>query len=170
MSINQGAIIRGDPDLITLGHGTAIRTGATLGIISGGSITMGDKCIVHTGAMILTYSGDIVIGNNVSVNYYTILYGHGGLTIGNNVLIAAHVVVIPSNHIFDSLDVPINEQHERRKGIVIGSDVWIGANATILDGVTVGDGAVIGAGSVVTKDIPPYSINVGNPAKVIRMR
>lgn len=57
-----------------------------------------------------------------------------------------------------------------RKPVIIGNDVWIGTNVVILRGVTIGDGAVIGAGAVVTKDIPPYAIAVGNPAKVIKYR
>lgn len=58
----------------------------------------------------------------------------------------------------------------KKNNLVIGNDVWIGANVVVLRGVTIGDGAIIGAGSVVTKDVPPYSIAVGNPAKVIKYR
>ncbi len=61
--------------------------------------------------------------------------------------------------------------HPATKGdVIIGNDVWIGTRATILSGLKIGDGAVIGAGSVVTKDVPPYAIVAGNPAKIIRMR
>ena len=59
---------------------------------------------------------------------------------------------------------------ENHKPVFIGNDVWIGLNAIIMDGVTIGDGAVIGAGAVVTKDIPPYAIAVGVPAKIIKYR
>ncbi|QBJ97854.1 CatB-related O-acetyltransferase [Rhodococcus sp. ABRD24] len=63
------------------------------------------------------------------------------------------------------------DRHPLCKGdIVIGSDVWIGARATILSGVTIGDGAIVGAGAVIAKDVPPYSIAVGNPARVVRKR
>ncbi len=63
------------------------------------------------------------------------------------------------------------EEQRRTKGdVIIGNDVWIGLNSLILSGVTIGDGAVIGAGSVVTKDVPPYAIVGGNPAKLIRYR
>ena len=86
---------------------------------------------------------------------------------GKHVLLAANCYIGGAQHQFDRLDVPIMRQgYESRGGVVIEDDVWLGANVIILDGVTVGTGSVIGAGSVVTKDIPPYSIAVGVPAKV----
>lgn len=84
--------------------------------------------------------------------------------------IAAHTVIIPANHNFDRMDLPISRQGLTTKGINIGNDVWIGANVVILDGVEIGDGCVIGASSVVTKSIPNNSVAVGNPAKVIKSR
>jgi acetyltransferase-like isoleucine patch superfamily enzyme len=96
-----------------------------------------------------------------------VLYGHGGLRIGNFVRIATHCVLVPANHGFDRLDVPIARQPVQALGITIEDDVWIGANSVVLDGVTIGRGAIIGAGTVVTKDVRPYAICVGNPARVI---
>lgn len=76
----------------------------------------------------------------------------------------------PFRIVFD-LTLANSDGHPKTKGITtIGSDVWIGHGATILSGVTVGDGAIIGANAVVAKDVPPYSVVVGNPAKVIRLR
>jgi acetyltransferase-like isoleucine patch superfamily enzyme len=98
------------------------------------------------------------------------LNGQGGLEIGNDCLIASHVVFIPENHVFDRRDVAIREQGGTRKGIRIGDDVWLATGAVVLDGVSIGRGAVIGAGSVVTKDIPDYAIAVGVPARVIGQR
>jgi acetyltransferase-like isoleucine patch superfamily enzyme len=86
------------------------------------------------------------------------------------VRIATHCVIVPANHRFDSLDVPIARQPVVAKGISVEDDVWIGANSVILDGVTIGTGSVIGAGSVVTRDIQPFSVCVGNPARVIGIR
>ena len=85
-------------------------------------------------------------------------------------MIAAHTTVIPSNHIFASCDLPIREQGLTCKGIVIEDDVWIGTGVKILDGITIGKGSVIGAGTVLTKSIEPYSVVVGVPGRVIRMR
>jgi len=167
--VHPGAIIEGDPKRITIGAGTIIMAGAILSVKYGGSIVLGEKCIIWRGAMLDTWGGNIVLGDNCGVNPYTILYGHGGLTIGNDVMIAAHSVVIPANHGMCA-GASMREQAMTKKGIIIGDDVWIGANVTVLDGVRIGDGAVIGAGSVVTRDVMPYSVNVGSPAKMIRMR
>jgi acetyltransferase-like isoleucine patch superfamily enzyme len=120
--------------------------------------------------MLITYGGDIDIGVNCSVNPYCVLYGLGGLKIGDNVRIAAHTVIVPANHTFDDPSIPICRQPETKKGIIIEDDVWIGAGCRILDGVRIGRGSVIGAGSVVTKSIPEMSVAVGVPARVIRRR
>ena len=91
--------------------------------------------------------------------------------IGKNVLMAPEVVIIAENHRFDRTDVPIRTQSTKRSPAVrISDDVWIGLRAVILPGVQVGRGAVIGAGAIVTKDVLPYSVVAGNPAKIIKMR
>jgi acetyltransferase-like isoleucine patch superfamily enzyme len=120
--------------------------------------------------MLSTSGGWIKIGNNCTVNSFAVLYGHGGLEIGNGVRISAHVVIVPMNHIYKNPAIPIWMQGETRKGIKIEDDVWIGAGAKVLDGVKIGKGSVIGAGAVVTEDIPSYSVAVGVPAKVIKKR
>lgn len=74
------------------------------------------------------------------------------------------------NHFFLSKKFLLEDRYDQFAIVTIGNDVWIGANVTIVNGVTIGDGAVIGANSIVTKDIPPYSIYGGVPAKCIRMR
>lgn len=74
------------------------------------------------------------------------------------------------NHGIDSLDIPIRAQAHTSKGVEIGSDVWIGTHAVILDGCNIGDHSVIAAGAVVTKSFPEYSIIGGNPARLIRDR
>ena len=85
-------------------------------------------------------------------------------------MIASGVAIVPSQHTFLSRENPIRYQPSSAVGITIGSGVWIGVKATVLDGVAIGEGCVIGAGSVVTKNIPPYTVAVGVPARVIRER
>ncbi|MET0658533.1 MAG: DapH/DapD/GlmU-related protein [Steroidobacteraceae bacterium] len=153
-----------------VGRTTRIHPFSSASIVKGGSITIGEHCHIHRGAMLATYGGEIRIGDNSTVNPYSVLYGHGGLRIGNFVRIATHCVFIPANHGFDQLDVPIARQPVEALGITIEDDVWIGANSVVLDGVTIGQGSIIGAGSVVTKSVRPYSICVGNPARVIADR
>ncbi|WP_433833681.1 acyltransferase [Flavobacterium anhuiense] len=136
----------------------------------GGSIVIGKHSELLYGVILMTYGGNIKVGNFCSINPYSILYGHGNLTIGDNVLIAGHVMIIPANHRFDDLNIPINKQGENRKGIVINNNVWIGAGCRILDGVIIGEGAIIAAGSVVTKNVLENTIVGGVPAKLIKIR
>lgn len=136
----------------------------------GGSIKIGKSSEVLYGVICMTYGGSIEIGENCSINPYTVLYGHGGLKIGNNVLIAGHCLIIPANHKFENLNIPINSQGESRKGIIIEDNVWIGAGCRILDGVTIGSGSIVAAGAVVNNNVPENSIVGGVPAKIIRTR
>jgi acetyltransferase-like isoleucine patch superfamily enzyme len=98
------------------------------------------------------------------------LYGTGGIRVGNYVRIAAHNVIVASSHQYGSTEIPIKQQGFSAKGIVIEDDVWIGAGCRILDGVRIGRGAIIAAGAVITKDVEPFDIVGGVPAKVIRNR
>ncbi len=143
---------------------------ARIAVVKGGSITIGRSFGIGEYSMVQTYGGEIKIGNSVSVQAGCMLYGHGGLTIGHRVSIATQTVIVPSNHNFDSMDIPIRLQGDSGKGITIGNDVWIGAGCKILDGVTIGSNSVIGAGSVVTRSIPERSIVAGVPARVIKKR
>lgn len=110
----------------------------------------------------------LIIESNVSINRNTVI--RGKVHIGSDCAIAPNCMIIGTNHRFTDIDVNIKEQGNTTKGVEIKSNVWIGANSVVLDGVTIGTGCVIGAGSVVTKDIPPYSIAVGNPCRVIKTR
>ncbi|MBE9205786.1 acyltransferase [Nostoc sp. LEGE 06077] len=96
--------------------------------------------------------------------------GPGDITIGKRCLIAAHSGIYANNHNFSNPLEPIKSQGITRQGIVIADDCWLGHGVTVLDGVTIGEGSVIGAGAVVTKDIPPFSVAIGVPARVIKNR
>ncbi|NJM72477.1 MAG: acyltransferase [Scytonema sp. RU_4_4] len=85
-------------------------------------------------------------------------------------MIASHTGIYANNHNFADLTRPMKSQGVTSKGIVIENDCWLGTGVKVLDGVRIGCGSVIGAGAVVTKDIPPYSIAVGVPARVIAQR
>jgi len=136
----------------------------------GGKIKLGESVEIHKGVFISSYGGSISIGNYCSINPNSILYGHGNIKIGNYVRIAANTIIIPANHIFSNKEQNIMDQGETRKGIIIDDNVWVGANVIILDGVIIGEGSVIGAGSIVTKSIPPFSVAVGSPAKILKQR
>ncbi len=134
------------------------------------SILIGRKCYIHDNTLIKAFGGNVEIGDKTSINDFCVLYGHGGLKIGNFCRIATHSIFISANHTFSDRNKLIMNQPVTKKGIIIEDDVWIGAGVKVLDGVRIGKGSVIGAGSVVTKDIPPYSIAVGLPARVIKKR
>lgn len=120
--------------------------------------------------------GNVEIGDHSSVQYTTMVVGYadaegkGKITIGNGVRIAGHCMIISANHRYEDPDTPIHKQGMNCADITIEDDVWIGGGVHINAGVTIGKGCVIGAGSVVTHDIPPYSVAVGVPARVIKKR
>lgn len=135
-----------------------------------GKLLLKEKTKISFGSAIKCYGGSVLISKNTFIGEYVIIYGHGGVEIGSNTLIAMHTCILSSNHTIPSKNEKIRYNPDILLPTKIGSDVWVGANCTILGGVNIGDGAVIGAGSVVTKDVPPYAIVVGNPAKVIKDR
>jgi acetyltransferase-like isoleucine patch superfamily enzyme len=139
-----------------------------------GRITLGPDCTIAPGTVI---QGNIEMGTNCSVQTGSILIGYGTaddpagrIKLGDNVRIAPYVQMIGGNHRFADPDTPITRQGMDCKPIILGDDVWVAGRATIMAGVTVGTGAVIGAGAVVTKDVPPYAVVGGVPAKIIKYR
>ena len=114
------------------------------------------------------FSPDLRIGDHCQINQRVMVHA---AEIGDYVMIAPDVVFLDRFHIFDRTDVPMAKQGaSARKKIVIGSDVWIGQRAILMPGISVGDGAIVGAGAVVTRDIPPYAIVAGIPARIVRFR
>jgi acetyltransferase-like isoleucine patch superfamily enzyme len=113
----------------------------------------------------MTYPGKISIGNYSHINQGCLLDGRGNIIIGNSVSISHRVSIITLSHDVDDMAFKI-----RSAPVIIGDYVWIGINATILQGVKIGEGAVVAAGAVVTKDVDPYTIVGGIPAKQIGIR
>lgn len=113
---------------------------------------------------------NLVIGDDVDFALNVLVTTTGGVNIGDRVLIGYRTQILSSNHMIPDAQHRIFDAGHNNAPVIIANDVWIGASCIILPGVTIGEGAVIAAGSVVTKDIPPYSICAGVPAKVIKMR
>ena len=155
---------------VRLGLRARIEEGAFLSPGRSGLIEAGEDLRLHRGAILACYGGTIRFGDRCGVGPYSVLYGHGGLVIGNDVRIAAHVVIIPANHIFDDPLEPISSQGLTKQGVRIGDDVWIGAGARILDGVQIADGCVIAAGAVVTRSTEPLGVYAGVPARRVAVR
>lgn len=115
------------------------------------------------------FTPELEIGNNSGVGIDCEVYGP--VTIGNNVMMGPEVVIYTSGHKYDRIDIPMMEQGSSEiQPVIIGNDVWIGRRAIIMPGVTIGDGVIIGAGAVVTKNVEPYMVAVGVPAKAIKSR
>jgi len=110
------------------------------------------------------FGKNIHVGKNVFINSGCHFQDQGGVTIGDGSLIGHKVVLATINHDFD----PTHRSDNHPAPIVIGTNVWIGSNSTILPGVTIGDGAIVAAGAVVTKDVPPNSVVGGVPARIIK--
>ena len=106
----------------------------------------------------------------MGLNDYTYISSIYGVSIGNNTRIGEFVSIRDNDHQFSRADVPIQAQGFMGEPIEIGEDVWIGRGVFVGKGVCIGKGAVVGANSVVTKNIPPYAVAVGVPAKVIKYR
>ena len=116
------------------------------------------------------FSGKIHIADNVLIDDNCFITAQKNISIGHHVMIAANCFITDFNHEFRSKHTHIDQQGFVRDSVVIEDDVWVGAHVCILKGVRIGRGAVIGAGSVVTRDIKPYEVVAGNPAKHIRYR
>lgn len=112
----------------------------------------------------------VVVGDDVSIGHGCYLHCAGGIEIGSNSMLAPRVAIWTSNHRFAEPSLPIRLQGVNPAPVRIGEDVWIGYGATLLPGVNVGNGAVVAARAVVTKDVAPYCVVAGVPAKPIGNR
>ncbi len=152
---------------------------------------LGDDCVFEPGVLVF-HPENITLGRNVYVGHYAILKGYyrnemrvgdrtwigqqcffhaaGGLTIGARVGVGPGVKIITSVHAEAGRGVPVLYSPVETAPVVIEDDADLGVNSVILPGVTVGRGAIVGAGAVVARDVPPYAVVAGVPAKVLRYR
>lgn len=126
----------------------------------GTNSTIEDFCTINNGV------GAILIGHDTRIGIANVLIGP--VTVGNHVILAQNIVMSGLNHGYEDIHLPIHKQPVTTAPIIIEDDCWIGANAVITAGVTIGKHSVIAGGAVVTKNIPPFSVAVGNPARVIK--
>ena len=170
--IQNGAELVG-ADKIEIGSQSFIARGVSIVIRNFSSrVLIGQKVTLEKGVIINPAGEDccIEIGEHTFIGPYTCIAGPGNIKIGKLCLIAAHTGIVANNHIFSDPIEMIDYQGITRQGVVIEDNCWLGYGVKVLDGITIGEGSVIGAGAVVTKDIPPYSVAVGVPAKVVRSR
>ena len=134
-------------------------------------ISFGKRTVVKPFAVIQTQGGRISIGQDCAVSSFNhIATGMSDVTIGNCVRMGPHVIILGVTRNFRDRAVRIMDQGSFDKGVTIGDDVLIGAGAIIMPGCRIAEGAVIASGAVVTKDVAPYAIVAGVPAKVIGER
>ncbi len=134
-------------------------------------IDIKNRAEIQEYVIIRTRRNRVVIGEYTQINPFTVIYGGSGVNIGKHVMIAPHCMIASGNHDFKQIENPIRHAGNLTKGpIFIEDGVWIGANTTITDGVRIGHDAVVAAGSVVTKEVAPYDIVAGVPARIIGNR
>ncbi len=126
--------------------------------------SLGDNVEIYPD-VIMHFSKNIKIGNNVSITEFVHMWGAGGIEIGDDTVIAAHSIITSQTH---DANADSYRSTQVFKPVKIGKNVWIGSGAIILPGITVGDNAIVGAGSVVTHDVEPNITVVGIPARILQ--
>ena len=148
------------------GKGSKIRFSTRIDVLPSKKFVLGDYSVIEDFCTVNNGVGDVVIGNNSLIGMGNVIIGP--ITIGNNVIFAQNIVASGLNHEYRDVSTPIHMQNVTVAQITVEDDCWIAANSVITAGVTIGKHSVIAAGSVVTKDIPPYTVAAGNPAKPIK--
>ena len=162
-----------NPQYISIGDDTSISDGSTLIARGSGGITIGKGVNINDRVYLDTESSDtgyITIGDGVYIGTGTTLFGHMGLEIGDHSLLAQNITITPYSHIFEDPNEIIIRQGGHSDKVIIGRDCYLGMNVCVLYSANIGEGSVVGSAAVVVKPLPPYSVAVGNPARIIRMR
>ena len=168
---NIGYVIRNLYWKIMLKKCQRVKFGTGCIITGRENITIGNNAnIMHNACLYAHNNSELTIGENFDCNMNVILGAadHGKLIIGDNCMVGPNVVIRSSNHEYRQKDVPIKDQGHTGGTIILEDDVWIASTAVIVPNVRIGKGAIVGAGAVVTKDVEPYTLVAGVPAKVIR--
>ncbi|OZI07690.1 acetyltransferase [Siphonobacter sp. BAB-5385] len=143
-----------------------IRSSARMDVLPFKQFTLGSKSVIESYCVINNGVGDVFIGDHCTIGISSVVIGP--VHIGSDVIMAQHVTVSGLNHMYEDVHTPIHRQPVTTAPIVIEDECWIGANAVITAGVTIGRHSVVAGGSVVTKNVPPYSVVGGNPARLLK--
>lgn len=135
-----------------------------------GRLIVGPWCWIGDDNKLRAHEGRLALGAKVVLGRDNVVNTYLDVAVGDATIVADWVYVCDFDHRVDRLDVPIKDQGIVTAPVTIGADVWVGEKATILKGVDVGRGAVIGSQTVVNRDVPPFAIAVGAPARVVRSR
>jgi acetyltransferase-like isoleucine patch superfamily enzyme len=153
---------------VFIGDNVEINALSLEGVRIGNNFSIHRNSIIECTGVIRSIGFGITIGNNVGIAQNCFVQVRGRVVIGNNVIMGPGVYIFSETHNFSDQVIAVKDQGETRKGVTIEDGVWIGSRAIILDGVKIGRNAVIAAGSVVNRDVPPYTIVAGVPAKIIK--
>ncbi|NAS32701.1 acyltransferase [Flavobacteriaceae bacterium R38] len=148
------------------GAKSCIRRRTRLDVVPWNKFSLGEESTIEDFSAINNGVGDVFIGDRTRIGLSNTIIGP--VKVGNDVRLAQNVVLSGLNHNYAEIDSPIHEQGVSTKPIEIEDESWIGANVVIVPGVTIGRHSIVAAGSVVTKNVPPYSVAVGNPARVLK--
>lgn len=146
--------------------GALIRRRTRMDVLPFNQFSIGANSTVEDFSTINNGLGDVIIGSNTRIGLSNVIIGP--VTIGNHVILAQNIVASGMNHGYEDINTPIRLQKCTASPVIIEDECWIGANTVITAGVTIGKHSVVAAGSVVTKNVPPYCIVAGNPAKIIK--
>lgn len=158
------------PSHIKIGDRCEIREGCSLDARSGEgmSISIGSGSRIKDHVVFTAYGGKIIVGRNVLIGRCSTIFGHGGVSIGDNSMISPSSVIVSSNHLSILDGTPFQDQGFTREPISIGENVWLGAHVCVLAGSRIGANAVVAAGSTVRGDLAGGWVYGGLPAKPIR--
>jgi acetyltransferase-like isoleucine patch superfamily enzyme len=148
------------------GRGSVIYRSVRKDLVPFNRFSLGERSVIEDFSIVNNMVGDVIIGKESRAGLGNVIIGP--VSIGNNVIIAQGVVLSGLDHNYKECNITISKQGVSTSLINIEDDVWIGANAVITKGVTIGKHSIIAACSLVNKDVPPFSIVAGNPAKVIK--
>ncbi len=148
------------------GKGSRIRRKTRMDVLPWNNFQLGDYSTIEDFTTINNGVGDVIIGDRTRIGLGNTFIGP--IKVGNDIMFAQNIVMSGLNHGYEDITKSIHDQPVTTAQIVIEDEAWIGANSVIVAGITIGKHAIVAAGSVVTKNVPPYSIVAGNPARLLK--
>lgn len=164
----QGVVLR-HPNKIHIGDNVVIDDNCLLDAKGDANqgIRIGNGVFIGRNSILSCKNGDITLADGVNIGFNCEVFSAGTVNIGKDTLLAAYAYLIGGDHDFSDKTLAVNAQPRRAAGITVGSGVWIGAGAKVLDGVDIGDRGIIGAGAVVRSSVPEGATAVGVPARLV---
>jgi len=173
--VGRGVVVT-SPRYLHLSRGVTIGDYCRLDCLGKTGVVLGEGATLRRGVHIEVTSvlrdlGEgCVVGDRVGISEGSFLGAKGLISIGSDSIIGPQTILVAESHVFAERGRTVRSQGVTRRGISVGRDCWIGGGVSVLDGVSIGEGCVVGAGSVLTRDLPDWSVALGSPAHVVRLR